>query len=60
MSPRTGRPKIENPKKKTLTLRLTADDLSMLDECSKALNVSKSELIRDQIKKVYASLEENK
>ena len=57
MSPKTGRPKSDNPKKHLVTIRLTDDELNMLDKCSQALDVTRTELIRDQIKKVYATLE---
>lgn len=55
MSPRTGRPKIDNPKKVSLTLRLSEDEAQEIKECADKLNVSRTEAIligiRDLMKK---------
>ncbi|MBP3388693.1 MAG: ribbon-helix-helix protein, CopG family [Clostridia bacterium] len=45
MSPRTGRPKIEKPKKTSLTLRLSEDEAKEIQECAENLNVSRTEAI---------------
>lgn len=45
MSPRTGRPKIENPKRKSLTLRLSEEEAKEIKECADSLKVSRTEAI---------------
>lgn len=49
MSPRTGRPKMENPITSRLTVRLDADTESKLNEYCKANSVTKGEAIRQGI-----------
>lgn len=58
MSPRTGRPPKDNPRKVSLNIRLTEGESKMLQECSDALEVSRTdvivkgiELVRSRIKK---------
>ena len=41
MSPRTGRPKSDNPRNKSLNVRLTQDELDLLQECAEKLNKTK-------------------
>lgn len=45
MSPRTGRPPIENPKADRITVRLTAYQQGVLSDCSKKFGVSKADII---------------
>ena len=45
MSPRSGRPKIENPKKKSLTLRLSEKEAQEIKECAEKLGISRTEAI---------------
>lgn len=52
MSPRTGRP-TEDPKKTRLELRLSDGDTKKLDFCCRTLGLTKSEVIRRGIDKVY-------
>ena len=47
-----GRPPIENPKNKKLTIRVTEDEMNSIDECSKRLGVTKSELALEGIRLV--------
>ena len=57
MSPRTGRPKAENPKNiqvKFLADRKTVEDL---DFCCVKLSITKSDIIRMGIQKVKAEAE---
>ena len=57
MSPRTGRPKAENPKNiqiKFLADKETADDLKL---CCQKLEKTKSDIIRMGIQKVKAEVE---
>lgn len=52
VSPRTGRP-TEDPKKTRLELRLSDGDAEKLDFCCKTLGLTKAEVIRRGIDKVY-------
>lgn len=57
MSPRTGRPKKENPKKVLLQIRIdeaTAEDINF---CAEKLNTTKSDVVRKGVKKVRSELE---
>lgn len=55
MSPRTGRP-TENPKKNETRIRMTDEDVKILDFCAKETGLSKSEIIRQGIREVYAKI----
>lgn len=52
MSPRTGRPTVD-PKKTRLELRLSDSDAKKLDFCCKTLGLTKAEVIRHGIDRVY-------
>ena len=56
MSPRTGRPKSDNPKSIIKRARMTSEDVRKLKYCSKSLGVSESEIMRLGIDKVYDGL----
>lgn len=56
MSPRTGRPKIQNPKSVQVTARLDEETVRMLDESAKALNLTRAETIRKGIEEVYSGV----
>lgn len=60
MSPRTGRPKAENPK--DIQLKIRADEQTMrdLDFCCEILNKNRSDIIRLGIQKVKAEVENKK
>ncbi len=55
MSPRTGRP-TDAPKNLSTRIRLSQDDVEMLEFCCKELKISKSEVLRLGIRKVYEKL----
>ncbi len=52
LSPRTGRP-TDDPKKISMPVRLSEDDIRRLEYCSDKTGKSKAEIIRIGIKKVY-------
>ena len=54
-----GRPKISNPKSNQLTVRLDDDIMDKLEESAKILNLTRVEVIRKGIKKVYSDAKEN-
>ncbi len=56
MSPRTGRPTV-NKKTKRLEIRLTPDELDLLEECSKVLNVSKTDVINEGVRMVKKEID---
>lgn len=47
-----GRPPKENPKNKKLTIRVTEDEMSAIDECSRRLGITKTELAIEGIRLV--------
>lgn len=57
MSPRTGRPKSDNPKDIQLKIRADKQTVDDLDFCCKKSNLNRSEVIRLGIKKVKEDLD---
>ena len=58
MSPRTGRPiKGTSKRDKSLQLRLSGEELSLLDECARRLNISRTDVISRGIQLVNEELE---
>lgn len=60
MSPRTGRPKSDNPKDIQLKIRADKQTVDDLDFCCKKSNLNRSEVIRLGIQKVKEDLENKK
>lgn len=59
MSPKTGRPiKGSSKRDKSLQLRMSAEELALLDECSKRLAVSRTDVVNKGIQLVKAELDE--
>lgn len=54
MSPRTGRPKSDNPKSEQIKIRATKQDKLLLDECCEITGKNQYEVVMEGIKKVYA------
>lgn len=52
MSPRTGRPPIDNPKSERITVRLDKESSDILNKYCKQESVEKAEAIRRGIKKL--------
>lgn len=58
MSPKTGRPPVENPKSVKMNIRISQETANDLQECAEALNISRVnviekgiELVKKQLKK---------
>lgn len=61
MSPRTGRPvKGTSKRDKSLQLRMSAEELALLDECSQQLFISRTDVINKGIQLVKAELDKKK
>lgn len=60
MSPRTGRPKSNNPKDIQLKIRADKQTIADLDFCCKEGNFTRSDVIRLGIQKVKKDLENKK
>lgn len=56
MVAKIGRPASESPKDFMLRVRLDDETLRQLDECCKAENLSRSEIVRKGIKEQYAKI----
>lgn len=58
MSPRTGRPvKGTSKRDKSLQLRMSQEELDLLDECSKILGESRTDVVNRGIKLVKEKLD---
>ena len=57
MSPRTGRPKTNNPKDIQLKIRADKQTIQDLDFCCKKLDKTRSDIIRLGIQKVKSEVE---
>lgn len=57
MSPRTGRPKIENPKDTVLRVRLDKETVADLKECAETLQTNCSEVVRKGIQLVKSEIQ---
>lgn len=60
MSPRTGRPPMDNPKNIRLEIRLDKDTNEILYRCTESLNISRTDVIVKGIKMVKAKLDNKK
>ena len=57
MSPRTGRPKIDNPKSEQIKIRATKEDKELLEKCCERLKKTQYDVVMTGIKKVYEEAE---
>lgn len=61
MSPRTGRPiKGTSKRDKSLQLRMSQDELNLLDECAKRLDLSRTDVVNQGIQLVKQELDKEK
>ena len=58
MSPRTGRPKSDNPKSEEIKIRATVEDKNILKECCKTLQKTQYEVVMQGIRDIYAKIKE--
>lgn len=56
MSPRTGRPKSDNPKVKQLGVRFDEESLKKLDVLTQHYSETRVQIIRRGIEKLYSEL----
>lgn len=56
MSPRTGRPPKENPRKINLNIRLTEQEAKDIQECADILGISRTNVIVKGIEMVKAKI----
>lgn len=57
MSPRTGRPKSENARNKSLNIRLRQEELDLIQECADLLKQSRTDTIIESIRRLKKELE---
>jgi uncharacterized protein (DUF1778 family) len=60
VSPRTGRPKIDNPKGVQITARVDSETLKMLDKAAEHYKETRADTIRRGIKTVYKGIKTKK
>ena len=53
MVAKVGRPKSENPRRNNTRLRMTDDEVAMLEYCAKITGNSKTEILMLGLQKVY-------
>lgn len=53
MVAKVGRPKSENPRRNNTRLRMTDDEVAMLEYCAKTTGNSKTEILMLGLQKVY-------
>lgn len=56
MSPRTGRPPKENPRKVSLNIRLTEQEAADIQECANLLDISRTDVIVKGVQLVRSEL----
>jgi predicted DNA-binding protein len=56
LTPRTGRPPIEDPKDISVRIRLSDADNEKLEYCRRITGKAKAEIIREGIDKIYQEL----
>lgn len=56
MSPRTGRPKSDNPKSDRLEIRMTKEESERLIKCSKELGISRTDVLMKGLSLVESEL----
>lgn len=61
MSPRTGRPiKGASKRNKSLQIRMSEEELKLLDECSEELKITRTDVVNKGIKLVKKEMDEKK
>ncbi len=56
MEAKRGRPLLKNPKDYMLRVRFDREELKLLDDCCKTLGLSRSEVARNGIEKLYRQI----
>lgn len=56
MVAKIGRPPAKNPKDIQTRIRMTKKEADMLEECAKHFNTTKTEIVIQGIKQVYATI----
>ena len=51
-----GRPFSDNPKNKTLRIRVDEKTIQKIDECSEALEITRSDVVRQGIDRIHGRL----
>lgn len=57
MSPRTGRPPKENPRKISLNIRLTEQEANDIQKCANCLGISRTDTIMKGIELVKSEMQ---
>lgn len=60
MVPKVGRPKMDNPRNNNFKLRMNDNENDMLNQCSKMLKISKTDVVIMGIKKIYDEINKGK
>lgn len=60
MTPAHGRPPSKDPKEHQKRIRMSDEDVKILEYCCKATGMTQSDIIREGIREVYAKLKNKK
>lgn len=60
MNAKLGRPKSDNTRNKSLSLRLRQDELDLIQECSERLSLTRTDTIMESIKRLKVELDNKK
>ena len=60
MAQKMGRPKSENPRNKSLNLRLTESELELINDCAERLNRTRTDIVVEGVKMIRSSLDKKK
>lgn len=53
MSPRMGRPPVDNPKSQQYRIRLTEEEVRKLEYCCKQTGKTKADVLREGLERIY-------
>lgn len=56
VSPKTGRPPSKDPKNHETRIRMSDEDVNILEFCCEATGRSKADIVREGIREVYAKI----
>ena len=60
MSPKTGRPKSDNPRNIDLNIRLTKDEAALIKECADKLSTTRTDVVVKGIRMVKSEIDKEK
>ena len=56
MSPRMGRPPVDNPKSQQYRIRLTEEEVRKLEYCCEQTGKTKADVLREGLERIYSEV----